>query len=140
MRVASALNIKSQFIDTNVLLYLLSADETKANRAEKILAAGGIVSVQVMNEFASVAFRKLHMSINDIREVLFTVRTQCKVVSLTEHTHDKGIHVMEMYKFSIYDAMIVASALLSNCKTLMTEDMQHGQKIDGVLKIQNPFY
>ena len=50
------------FFDTNVLLYLLSKDAAKADRAEALLATGGIVSVQVLNEFASVATRKLAMT------------------------------------------------------------------------------
>jgi predicted nucleic acid-binding protein len=137
--VASIEKATNQFIDTNVLLYLLSADTTKANRAEKILAAGGTVSIQVLNEFASVASRKLKMSIAEIREVLSTIRALCKVVPLNEETHDRGLQIAEKHKFSIYDAMIVAAALLSDCNTLLSEDMQHGQKIDSVLKIQNPF-
>jgi predicted nucleic acid-binding protein len=47
--------------DTNVLLYLLSEDATKADRAEKLVANGGVISVQVLNEFAAVASRKLGM-------------------------------------------------------------------------------
>ena len=53
----------SRFFDTNVLLYLLSGDQAKANAAETLVASGGIVSVQVLNEFASVATRKLHILI-----------------------------------------------------------------------------
>ncbi|MFN0041316.1 MAG: PIN domain-containing protein [Burkholderiales bacterium] len=74
--------------DTNVLLYLLSGDETKANRAENELSAGGILSVQVLNEYASVASRILKLSIADIREMLSTIRNVCKVVPIGEETHD----------------------------------------------------
>ena len=70
----------SAFIDTNVLLYLLSADVTRADRAESVLAAGGVISVQVLNEFASVASRKLRMALSEIREILDAVRTACAVV------------------------------------------------------------
>jgi len=59
----------NRFIDTNVLLYLLSGDAAKADRAEGILAAGGVLSVQVLDEFASVAFRKLKMSIAEIPDM-----------------------------------------------------------------------
>ena len=58
------------FFDTNVLLYLLSTDGARADRAEALLASGGTISVQVLNEFASVASRKLAMSISEIREIL----------------------------------------------------------------------
>jgi predicted nucleic acid-binding protein len=128
-----------RFFDTNVLLYLLSGDDAKADRAEEVLASGGVISVQVLNEFASVATRKLKMPIAEIREVLATIRTVCKVVPIDEDTHDKGLEFVERYGLSIYDAMIVASALLAGCKALISEDMQGGQIIDGSLEIRNPF-
>lgn len=130
---------QARFIDTNVLLYLLSDDALKADRAEEALAMGGVISVQVLNEFASVASRKLKMSIPEIREILDTIRATCKVVPLNEETHDKGLEIIEKYGLSIYDSMIVAAALLAKCSTLLSEDMQHGQKLDGKLLVRNPF-
>ena len=103
------------------------------------MRSGTVVSVQVLNEFAAVASRKLRMSIAEIREVLATVRAVCKVLPLDESTHDSGLQLAERYGLSIYDAMIVASALLSGCKTLLTEDLQDGQVIDRRLTIRNPF-
>lgn len=79
-----------RFIDTNVLLYLLSGDEAKANRAEETLAAGGLPSVEVLNEFASVASRKVGMSIGEIRDALTIIRDVCAVVPIGEETHDPG--------------------------------------------------
>lgn len=127
------------FFDTNILLYLLSADETKANRAEEELSAGGILSVQVLNEFASVASRKLNMSIAEIWEALAGIRAVCRIVPISQQTHDLGLEVVERYGLSVYDAMIVAAALLAGCRTLMSEDMQNGQTIDGTLEVRNPF-
>jgi hypothetical protein len=80
----------NNFFDTNVLLYLLSKDAAKADRAEVLLATGGVVSVQVLNEFASVATRKLAMTIPEIREILSTIRAVCVVRSLDIETHDLG--------------------------------------------------
>ena len=128
-----------RFFDTNILLYLFSADEAKADRAEEALGAGGIVSVQVLNEFAAVASRKLAMSIAEVREALAAIRAVCKVVPISEQSHDLGLQLAERYGLSVYDAMIVASALLAGCKTLLSEDMQDGQVIDGRLEIRNPF-
>ena len=128
-----------RFIDTNTLLYLLSADETKADRAEEELSSGGIISVQVLNEFASVASRKLIMSITEIREALAGIRAVCHVVPISEQTHDMGLQVAERHGLSVYDAMIVASALLAGCKILLSEDMQDGQTLDGRLEVRNPF-
>ena len=64
------MKIDRRFFDTNVLLYLLSEDNRKADRAEAIIAMGGVISVQVLNEFASVASRKLGMAFDEIRDTL----------------------------------------------------------------------
>jgi predicted nucleic acid-binding protein len=133
------MNEGEAFFDTNILLYLLSGDEAKANRAEEVIAGGGIISVQVLNEFASVATRKLGMSWAEIREILSQVRTVCPVEPITVEAHDRSLLLAERYGLPIYDAMIVASALLARRATLYSEDMQDGQVIDGQLTIRNPF-
>ena len=127
------------FFDTNVVLYLLSADTTKADRAEELLAIGGTISLQVLNEFVAVASRKLNMSWTEIREVLAQVRAVCTVESVTIETHERALRIAERYGISIYDALIVSAALLANCKTLHSEDMQDGQVIERQLTIRNPF-
>ena len=129
----------SAFFDTNVLLYLLSSDAAKADRVEGALAEGGVISVQVLNEFTSVAGRKLGLRVEDIREVLTAIRAVCKVESLTEQTYDMGLQVADQYGFSVYDSMIVAAALLAGCSTLYTEDLQHGQILDKRLTVTNLF-
>jgi predicted nucleic acid-binding protein len=127
------------FFDTSVLLYLLSSTAEKADRVEEILEASGIISVQVLNEFTAVAYRKLAMPLADIREVLETVRNICRTEPLTVEDHDRAVQIMERYKFSFYDSVIVASALRAGCETLYTEDLQHRQIIDRQLTIINPF-
>lgn len=127
------------FFDTNILLYLLSGDSQKANQAEAIIATGGIISVQVLNEFASVAVRKLGMTYAEIREILMVIRTNCKVVPLTIETHEHGLDIAERLGFSLYDSLIVSAALQSGCSMLYSEDLQHGQKVGGHLLISNPF-
>ena len=127
------------FFDTNVLLYLLSKDAAKADRAEVLLASGGVVSMQVLNEFAAVASRKLAMTIPEIREILSTIPAVCIVKPLDIETHELGLDMAERYGFSIYDSLIVASALRARCVILYTEDLQQGQVIDQ-LTIQNPFF
>ena len=126
------------FFDTNVLLYLLSNDAARVDRAEALLAAGGVVSVQVLNEFASVASRKLTMTIPEVREILSTVRSVCVVKSVDVETHDLGLELAERYGFSIYDGLIVAAAVRAGCAILYTEDLQRGQVIEN-LTIRNPF-
>lgn len=126
------------FLDTNILLYLLSADGVKANTAETILAAGGVVSVQVLNEFASVAMRKIGMSLPEVCEFLSTVRKFCTVHPLDLATHDLGLDLLRRHSLSVFDAMIVAAAAQAQCTVLYTEDMQHGSTLRGV-RIRNPF-
>jgi predicted nucleic acid-binding protein len=126
------------FFDTNVLIYLLSKDAAKADRAEALLASGGVVSVQVLNEFASVASRKLAMTIPEIREILSTIQGVCIVKPLDIETHKLGLELAERYGFSIYDGMIVAAAVRAECTILYTEDLQQGQMI-AKLQIRNPF-
>jgi predicted nucleic acid-binding protein len=126
------------FFDTSVLLYLLSGDNDKADRIETLLAARGVISVQVLNEFSAVALRKLKMPLNDIREILDTIRAVCVVEPITLETHDRGLAICERYRFSLYDSMLVATALVSGARILYSEDMQHGQVIDDQLRITNP--
>ena len=127
------------FIDTNILLYLLSADNHKADRAEIIVRACGLISVQVLNEIANVVRRKLAMSWMEINELLALIRSVCPIAPLTVETHDRAMLVAERYGLSVYDAMIVAAALLGGCETLYSEDMQDGLLIDHQLRICNPF-
>lgn len=127
------------FFDTNVLLYLLSADSAKADRAEALLAQGGVLSVQVLNEFAAVASRKLGLSYPEIREILAPIRTLCTVEPVTLETHERGLQIAERYGFRLYDAMIIAAALQAGCRTLYSEDLQDSQSLDSRLVIRNPF-
>ncbi len=127
------------FFDTSVLLYLLSNDARKADRVEALLAQRGIISVQVLNEFAVVALRKVGLPLRDIKEILDTIRAVCKVESLTVTTHDRGMEICERYKFSFYDSVMIAAALIAGSKVLYSEDMQHGQVIDRQLRVVNPF-
>jgi predicted nucleic acid-binding protein len=133
------MKIDRPFFDTNVLLYLLSEDSLKADAAEAIIALGGTINVQVLNEFASVASRKLKMSYSEIRDVLGTIRALCQTQAVTLDTHDRGLDIAERFGFSVYDSMIVSSALLSRCTILYSEDMLHGQEIDSQLVVINPF-
>ena len=127
------------FFDSNIVLYLLSGDAAIADRAEELLAGGGTISTQVLNEVASVATRKLRMPWDDVHEVPSLVRAVCTVEPLTVETHDKALQLAQRQGFSFYDALIVAAALLAGCRTLHSQDMQHGQVVEGQLTIRNPF-
>ena len=127
------------FFDTNVLLYLISADTTKADRAEALLSTGGVVSVQVLNEIASICTRKLRMSWAEADELLEAVRALCRVEPLTENTYALGRRLAERHQLSVYDAMIVAAALLADAVTLYSEDFHDGLRVEKQLTVRNPF-
>ena len=129
----------ADFFDTNVLVYVASGDAEKAERAEAAIAAGGAISVQVLNELANVARRKMQLSCADTNAFLTLLRGLLTVHPLTLETHEIGLRLAERYGFSTYDAMIAASALQAGCHTLWSEDMQHGMVLDEGLRIINPF-
>lgn len=126
------------FVDSNVILYLLSGDVAKADRAEAILDAGGIISVQVLNEVTSVCLRKLKMTWEEVDAVLLAVKAACDVVPLTLESHEQAVQISKRYQLSFYDAHICAAAILSGAKLLLSEDMQDGLKIDALV-VKNPF-
>ena len=127
------------FVDTNVLLYLISADTAKAERAEQILAGRIVISVQVLNEFANVARRKHSLDWDELAQVLAGIGSFCDVQDLTLAVHQRGLALARRYQFSLYDAMIAAAALEAGCSSLLSEDFQAGQRIAGQLRVVNPF-
>ena len=126
------------FLDSNVILYLLSADAAKADTAETLLTHQPTISVQVLNEVTSVCQRKLKLDWPQTLELLDAIKANCKVVDLTVDTHAKALEVAQQHQLSFYDALIVAAAIVSGANTLMTEDMHHGAIIQGI-QIHNPF-
>ena len=129
----------ASFFDTNVLVYLASGDAAKADRAEAAVAAGGAISVQVLNELANVARRKMQMSWADTHALLTMLRGLLAVHPLTLEIHETGLGLAGRYGLSTYDAMIAASALHAGCSTLWSEGMQHGMTLGEGLRIVNPF-
>ncbi len=128
------------FFDTNILIYAVGHDEARTTQAEVLLAAGGSVSVQVLNELAAVAHRKLGMTWEEVTEALRAIRVLCPdPLPLTIDTHDAALRIAARYQLHIYDSLIVASALEGACTTLYSEDLQHQQVINDTLTIRNPF-
>ncbi len=127
------------FLDSNVVLYLLSGDSAKADKVENLLVGGPVISVQVLNEVTHVCRRKLRMNWDEITQFLELIRKFCKVVPLTEAVHDSARLIAERHKLSFYDACIVAAAAETGCQVLYSEDMNHGQRLEDGLSLQNPF-
>jgi predicted nucleic acid-binding protein len=127
------------FFDTNILIYLASDDAANADRAEAIVREGGAISVQVLNEVANVARRKMHLPWQETRNLLSSLRELLTVHPVTVDTHELGLALAERHQLGIYDALIAASALLAECDRLWSEDMQDGMAINKRLRIVNPF-
>ena len=128
------------FFDTNILIYAISQNERRAPRAEELLVVGGILSVQVLNEFVSMVRHKIRMPWKEVREALEAFRILCpSPVAITLDTHEAALRIVEKYGFGIYDALIAAAALEAKCVTLYSEDLQDGRIINDQLTIRNPF-
>ena len=131
--------MSADFFDTNVLLYLLSEDTEKADRAEALVRNGGAISVQVLNEATNVTRRKLGMNWRETRDFLASIRGLLDVAPVTIETHELGLKFAERYGLSIYDSMIAAAAALKGCARLWSQDVQHGMRIGDGLRVENPF-
>ena len=127
------------FVDTNVLLYLLSSDAAKADQADALLAGRIVISVQVLNEFLNVTRRKMGLPWPEVEQALADVQRFADVRPLTLATHGQGLALAKRYQLNVYDAMIAAAALEAGCTTLASEDFSHGQRFDGRLTVRNPF-
>ena len=119
------------FLDSNVLLYTLTEGDPRQAIAAALLARGGTISVQVLNEFASVAHRKLKLSWPEVADALAAVRALCPAPLPLTLARQTG--------YALYDALILASAIEAGCDVLYSEDMQDSQVIEGRLTIRNPF-
>jgi predicted nucleic acid-binding protein len=128
------------FFDTNVLIYAVAEDDPRTARAEELLASGGVLSVQILNEFVSVARRNVLMSWSDVTEALDAFQVLCpSPLPITIEMHQAALKIAEQHGYNIYDALVAAAALEAGCATLYSEDFQDGQTIEGQLTIQNPF-
>lgn len=127
------------FLDTNVLVYAFAIDD-RTSKAEILLGSGCITGVQALNEFANVARRKLGMDWDDVGEAIRSIRTLCHaVVPLDLDVHAEGLEIARRYRLAVFDALMVAAALRSGCKTLWSEDLHDGLIVDSRLRIANPF-
>ena len=128
------------FLDTDILIYAIAREDPRASIAADLLAAGGTLSVQVLNEFTSIARGKLHRSWPEIGAALAAFRVLCPQVRLlTLATHAAALQIAQRDGFSFWDSLIVAAALEAGCTALLSEGMQHGQVIERRLAIRNPF-
>jgi predicted nucleic acid-binding protein len=128
-----------RFLDSNILLYTVAGPDEKFRTAQKIVTEGGVISVQVLNEFTTVSRRKFKLSWRETRDLLGKIEKLLEIVPLTTQTHATALNFAERYNLAFYDAVIAAAAHLANCTILYSEDMHDGLQITPGLRLQNPF-
>ncbi len=126
------------FFDSNILIYAFSTDYRR-ERAIEVIALGGKINVQVLNEFTNVMLKKQKLSWTNIELAITAVnRLFPDIQSITPVLHSSALRIARRHKLSFYDALIVAAAIAAECEVLFSEDMQDGQKFSG-LQVINPF-
>ncbi len=127
------------FIDTNVVIYSLGPNSAKAALSAPLFANYPVISTQVLSETANVTLKKLAFSLSETAKLLAMLEATCRVEIVAPATLQHALDIIRRYGFSWYDSLIVATALEAGCDTLYTEDLQHGQVIEGRLTVTNPF-
>lgn len=129
-----------RFADSNVLLYLLGADDVKKGIASEILASRPMISTQVLSENINVLLKKFRqLSTLQITEHARILQASCTVAPVNVEVVNLSLQIHTKYRYHWFDCTILSAALLNNCNVLFSEDMQHEQIIEGKLKIVNPF-
>jgi predicted nucleic acid-binding protein len=127
------------FLDTNILLYLLSKDVEKKNIAKKLLKENHAISIQVLNEFSNVSLRRFKLSVSETKEIIDKISQSCKVYPYNKETILTALDLKERYRYQFYDSLILATALENGCDIVYSEDMQHNHILENRLTIINPF-
>lgn len=134
------------FIDTNVFIYQLDGTDRRKHEIagkivrEALVTGNACISSQVVQECLNVALRKAEvpLSLADARAYLDAVLMPLMQIAVSEALYHRALDVQGRWRFGFYDSLIVAAALMAGCRTLLSEDLQHGQKLDQ-LTVVNPF-
>jgi len=133
------------FLDTNVLVYAFDSDEPrKQSQALTVIESTGtqrtaVISTQVLREFYVTVTRKLQNPLGIIEAQKAVIQlTNLPVVQEDAHMILSAIEISNRYSLSLWDSLIIQAAIESDCRTLLTEDLQHGFTI-GKLRVENPF-
>lgn len=127
------------FLDSNILVYSIT-DDSRAEVAQGLLAEPFVTSVQGLNEFANVAFRKQGLGWHEIRALTQAFETLADtILPIGPATHFEALDLAEEYQLSFYDALMLAAALEAGCELFYSEDLHDGLVIRGRLRIVDPF-
>jgi len=127
------------FVDSNIILYLLDADQQKRTIAENLLLESPLISAQVLTEVANVCKRRFQYSKDQVLNLWTDLLSDCTLVQTDVSTFTVAIALSKKYDFQVYDSLIVSAALNSGCGILYSEDMQHKMVVENSLTIVNPF-
>lgn len=129
------------FLDTNILIYLYSTEEKKQKRVLELLQNEDefVVSAQVLSEFCNVLKKKFNFTTKRLNFILQDFEINFLLHSTDMEQIKTALNISDRYKYSFYDALVIAGAILSKCTLLFSEDLQHGQTILNKIKIVNPF-
>jgi len=129
------------FLDTNIMIYAHSAQDLNKKQIVQhfILANKYIISTHVIDEFYNTLDRKLKLPLAEIDRIINLVLDYYPVVPIHDYTDKAALHLHEKYGYHFFDCLMLASALEYGCNYIITEDMHHGQLIEGSLTILNPF-
>ena len=126
-------------LDTNVLIYLHDSSSTKRAIANDLLATNPRISSQVISEYLNTTRRLLNLSKEELLIQTSALFSGCTIIPVLPHTLLFASELVKQYKFQLFDAVIVASAIEGHCDILYSEDMHHSLLVDKSLTIINPF-
>jgi len=127
-------------IDSNILIYAFgSQNEEKKKLAKLILSDCRSMSIQTINESVFILQKKFNYTMIELYDIIQFFKANFQIRDLTLTVLEKAMHIMKTYKYSFWDSMMLASALINNCEIIYSEDMQHKQVIEDQLTIVNPF-
>ncbi|TAL60359.1 MAG: PIN domain-containing protein [Bacteroidetes bacterium] len=129
------------FLDTNLLIYLSTSHTSKAEKVSDLINKTHFcfISVQILNEFAAACFKKELLSFDQIQKYIWEYNLCFEVADVNFRNISECFLLKKKYKYSWFDSLIIATALLNGCQTLYSEDLQHKQVIENKLTILNPF-
>jgi len=131
------------FIDTNLWVYLYAKDPPEKYGQVRQLVIGQfeqiIISTQILGELYHVLTRKNLTTPAKAQTIVVEMATSFPVLDIDTAKVLQALDISARYQYSYWDSLVIAAALLADCQTLYSEDMQHQQVVNKKLQILNPF-
>jgi len=129
------------FLDTNVLVYSFSKQDAAKREVARALAEadGAWVSTQVLSELANVLTRRFQIPVQESKQRVMGIAAGCEVIVVSPPIVYDALRIMERFGYGFFDSQIIAAALACGASVLYSEDLHHGQMVDGKLSIRSPF-